>query len=36
MDQLTVRGLDDDLSAAIRGLAKQEAISVNQAALRLL
>ena len=36
MNQLTVRGLDDELSAVLHRLAKQEGISLNQAALRLL
>jgi plasmid stability protein len=36
MNQLTVRGFDDDLSASLRRLAKREGISLNQAALRLL
>ena len=36
MNQLTIRGLDDDLSASVRRLAKREGISLNQAALRLL
>ena len=36
MNQLTIRGFDDDLSASIRRLAKREGISLNQAALRLL
>ncbi len=36
MNQLTVRGFDDDLSAILNHLAKQEGISLNQAALRLL
>ena len=36
MNQLTVRGFDDDLSGAMRRLAKREGISLNQAALRLL
>lgn len=36
MKQLTVRGLDDELSTAVRRLAKTEGISLNQAALRLL
>ncbi len=36
MNQLTVRGFDDELSAAMRRLAKREGISLNQAALRLL
>ena len=36
MNQLTVRGFDDELSAVMHGLAKREGISLNQAALRLL
>ncbi len=36
MNQLTVRGFDDELNAIMHGLAKQEGISLNQAALRLL
>ena len=36
MDQLTVRGFDDELSSVMRRLAKREGISLNQAALRLL
>ncbi len=36
MNQLTVRGFDDELSASVRRLAKRERISLNQAALRLL
>ena len=36
MNQLTVRGFDDELSASLRRLAKSERISLNQAALRLL
>ncbi len=36
MNQLTVRGFDDELSAAMRRLAKREGISLNQAALRLI
>ena len=36
MNQITVRGFDDDLSARLRRLAKREGISLNQAALRLL
>ncbi len=36
MNQLTVRGLDDELAAAVRRLAKREGISLNQAALKLL
>ena len=36
MNQLTVRGFDEELSAGIQRLAKSEGISLNQAALRLL
>ena len=36
MQQLTVRGFDDELSSAIQRLAKREGISLNQAVLRLL
>ena len=36
MNQITVRGFDDELSAKLRRLAKREGISLNQAALRLL
>ena len=36
MDQLTVRGFDDELSASVQRLARREGISLNQAALRLL
>ena len=36
MNQLTIRGLDDELSAAVCRLAKTEGISLSQAALRLL
>ena len=36
MNQLTVRGFDEELSAGIQRLAKHEGISLNQAALRLL
>ena len=36
MNQLTVRGFDDELSAVMHGLARREGISLNQAALRLL
>ena len=36
MNQLTVRGFDDELSASLRRLAKREGISLNQAALKLL
>ena len=36
MNQLTVRGFNDELAHSIRRLAKSEGISLNQAALRLL
>ena len=36
MNQITVRGIDDELSASLRRLAKRKGISLNQAALRLL
>ena len=36
MNQITVRGIDDELSACLRRLAKREGLSLNQAALRLL
>ena len=36
MNKLTVRGIDDELSARLRRLAKREGISLNQAALKLL
>ena len=36
MNQITVRGFDDELSATLRRLAQREGISLNQAALRLL
>ena len=36
MNQLTVRGFNDELADSIRRLAKSEGISLNQAALRLL
>lgn len=36
MQQLTVRGFDDELSDRLKGLAEREGISLNQAALRLL
>ena len=36
MKQLTVRGLDEELSERVRRLAEHEHISLNQAALRLL
>lgn len=36
MQQLTVRGFEDELSEAIRRFAQREGVSLNQAALRLL
>ena len=36
LNQITVRGGDDELSACLRRLAKREGLSLNQAALRLL
>lgn len=36
MNQLTIRGFDDELAALIRRLAADEGISQNKAALRLL
>jgi len=36
LNQITVRGFDDELSASLRRLAKREGLSLNQAALRLL
>ena len=36
MNQLTVRGFDDELTEHIRRLAKRDGISLNQAALKLL
>ena len=36
MNQLTLRGFDDELSTIMHSLARQEGISLNQAALRLL
>ena len=36
MNQLTVRGFEDDLGESIRRLAQREGISLNQAALKLL
>jgi len=36
LNQITVRGLDEELSACLRRLAKREGLSLNQAALRLL
>ena len=36
MNQLTVRGLDDELAERIRRLAKRDGTSLNRAALKLL
>ncbi len=36
MNQLTIRGFNDDLAESIRSLAKRDGISLNQAALKLL
>ena len=36
MNQLPVRGLDDELAEHIRRLAKRDGTSLNQAALKLL
>ena len=36
MNQLTVRGFDDELADRMRRLAKGDGISLNQAALKLL
>ena len=36
MNQLTIRGFDDELAGRIRQLASREGISMNRAALRLL
>ncbi len=36
MNQLTVRGFDEQLSETIRRLAKRDGTSLNQAALKLL
>lgn len=36
MNQLTIRGFDDELARRIRQLADQEGISLNRAVLRLL
>ena len=36
MNQLTIRGLDDDLVKQIRHLADQEGISLNRVVLTLL
>ena len=36
MNQLTVRGFDDELAERIQRLAKRDGTSLNQAALKLL
>ena len=36
MDQLTVRGFDDELAERIQRLARRDGTSLNQAALKLL
>ncbi|MCY3911676.1 MAG: hypothetical protein OXG43_00315 [Chloroflexi bacterium] len=36
MDRITIGGIDDELRAAVDRLAKQEGISLSQAALKLL
>lgn len=36
MNQLTIRGIDDELASRIRQLASQEGISLNRAVLKLL
>ena len=36
MNQLTITGLDDELSARLRRLAEREGTSLDQAALKLL
>lgn len=36
MDQLTIRGFDEELTNRIRDLARREDISLNRAVLRLL
>lgn len=36
MNQLTIRGFDDELADRIRRLARREGISLNRAVLRLL
>lgn len=36
MNQITVRGFDDDLNASLCCLAKREGISLHQAALKLM
>ena len=36
MNQLTIRGFDDELAAYIRALARREGISLNRAVMRLI
>ena len=36
MNQLTIRGFDDELAACIQDLARREGISLNRAVMRLL
>lgn len=36
MNQLTIRGFDDELADYIRNLARQEGISLNRAVMRLV
>lgn len=36
MNQLTIRGYDDELAQRLRNIAKKEGISLNKAAIRLL
>lgn len=36
MNQLTIRGFDDELADCIRNLARREGISLNHAVMRLL
>lgn len=36
MNQLTIRGFDDELAASIRRLANRDGVSLNQAVLKLL
>lgn len=36
MDQLTIRGFDDELASLIRHLAEREGISLNRAVLQLI
>ena len=36
MNQLTIRGFNEELAESIRGLARRDGTSLNQAALKLL